>query len=136
MAVLSVQGIVGQIMESSGHFSRVLLITDPNSDVAAMVQKSRARGIVEGRGMNRCILKYVHRSEDIEKGDPVLSSGLDSLYPKGTLIGIVSRLRKKETELFQDVDIDPSVDFNKLEEVLVVCEKPSLPRISRENDDR
>jgi rod shape-determining protein MreC len=123
MAVLSVQGIVGQIMESSGNFSRVLLITDPNSAVAAMAQTSRARGIVEGTGSDGCILKYVHRSETLTEGDHVLASGLDGIYPKGTMIGTVSRVHRKEAKLFQEVEIQPSVDFNKLEEILVVCEK-------------
>ena len=113
MAVLSVQGVVGQVMESSTHFARVLLLTDPNSDVAAMVQESRARGIVEGRGQHACILKYVHRSETINQGDAVVSSGLDGVYPKGALLGIVSRVRKNASELFQDVEIDPSVDFKQ-----------------------
>jgi len=124
MAVLSVQGIVGQVMETSGNFSRVLLITDPNSAVAAMVQQTRARGIVEGRGFKGCVMKYVHRSEEVAQGDQVLTSGLDGVYPRGTLVGTVTRVRRKETELFQEVDVRPAVDFNKLEEVLVVCEKP------------
>lgn len=125
MTVFSVKGIVGQVMESSRHFSRVLLITDSNSSVAAFDQRTRARGIVEGTGLNRCRLKYLHRSEDIKEGDRILSSGLDSLYPKGRLIGTVMKVRKKETKLFQDVLLEPSVDFHKLEEVVVLCEKPA-----------
>jgi len=133
MAVLSVQGIVGQVMETSGHFSRVLLITDPNSAVAALVQRTRARGVVEGRGIGGCVLKYVHRSEEVAPGDRVLSSGLDGVYPRGTTLGTVSRVRRKETELFQEVDLHPSVDFNKLEEILVVCEKPSQDTAPKED---
>lgn len=136
MAVLSVQGIVGQVMETSGNFSRVLLITDPNSAVAGMVQRTRAQGIVEGKGHTGCALKYVHRSEDIAREDRVLSSGSDGVYPKGTMVGTVSRVRKRETELFQEVEVRPSVDFNKLEEVIVVCEKPFEDAILRENSDR
>jgi rod shape-determining protein MreC len=132
MAVLSVQGIVGQIMESSGNFSRVLLITDPNSAVAAMAQTSRARGIVEGRGSEGCLLKYVHRSETLTEGDSVLASGLDGIYPKGTMIGTVSRVDRMETKLFQEVEIQPAVDFNKLEEILVVCEKSFPESASKE----
>jgi len=138
MAVLSVQGIVGQIMEVSSNFSRVLLITDPNSAVAAVVQRTRARGIVEGKGHSGCALKYVHRSEDIARADRVLSSGSDGVYPKGTVVGTVSRVRKRETQLFQEVEVRPSVDFNKLEEVLVVCEKPltETEPAGKENPDR
>lgn len=125
MAVLSVQGIVGQIMESSENFSRVLLVTDPNSAVAALIQRTRARGIVEGTGPNRCRLKYLHRSEDVIEGDQVLSSGLDGIYPKGTLIGTVTGVTKKESDLFQHVTLRLSVDIHKLEEVVVLCEKPA-----------
>jgi len=123
MAVLTVQGIVGQIMESSQNFSRVLLITDPNSSVAALVQRTRARGVVEGNGIDLCRLKYLHRSETVEHGDLVLSSGLDRLYPKGLLIGTVFNVHKKEAELFQDVLLRPAVNFQTLEEVVILCKK-------------
>lgn len=124
MAVVSVQGIVGQIMESSESFSRVLLITDPNSAVAAYVQRTRARGIVKGIHKDRCSLAYLHRSEPVAEGDLVLSSGLDGVYPEGVLIGTVVRTRLRESSLFQEVDVQPSVDFRKLEEVLIFLATP------------
>ncbi len=123
MAVLSIQGIVGQVMEVSKSFARVLLITDPNSAVATLTQTTRARGIVEGNGQDRCRLKYLHQSESIQQGELILSSGLDGVYPKGLAVGIVSWAEKKEAEIFQEVEIIPSVDFRKLEEVMVLCEK-------------
>ncbi len=126
MAVVSVQGIVGQVMESSKSFSRVLLITDPNNSVAALIQRSRARGIVMGNGNQLCRLKYLHRSEDVVPGDLVLASGLDGVYPKGVLIGTVLRAETRDPDLFQRVAVQPSVDFRRLEEVLVLCEKRSL----------
>jgi rod shape-determining protein MreC len=131
MAVLSVQGVVGQVMESSKSFSRVLLITDPNNSVAALVQRSRARGIVEGNGHQLCRLKYLHRSEDVRPGDLVLASGLDGVYPKGILIGTVLSAETRDPELFQRVGIQPSVDFRRLEEVLVLCEKRNLEEMDR-----
>lgn len=131
MAVVSVQGIVGQIMESSRSFSRVLLITDPNSSVAALIQRSRARGIVVGNGHQLCRLRYVHRSEDVEPGDMVLTSGLDGVYPKGALIGTVLEAQTKDPELFQRVGLQPSVDFRRLEEVMVLCEKRDLEETDR-----
>jgi len=122
MAVVSVQGIVGQIMETSKSFSRVLLITDPNSSVAALIQRSRARGIAIGNGRELCRLKYLHRSEDVAPGDLVLASGLDGVYPKGVLIGTVLEAERRDPDLFQRVEVQPSVDFGRLEEVLVLCE--------------
>jgi rod shape-determining protein MreC len=126
MAVVSVQGIVGQVMESSKGFSRVLLITDPNNSVAALIQRSRARRIVVGNGHQLCRLKYLHRSEDVQPGDLVLASGLDGVFPKGILIGTVLSAETRDPELFQRVVVKPSVDFPKLEEVMVLCEKPGM----------
>ena len=126
MAVVSVQGIVGQVMESSRGFSRVLLITDPNNAVAGLIQRSRARGIVVGNGHQLCRVKYLHRSEDVIPGDLVLASGLDGVYPKGVLIGTVLKAETKDPELFQRVAVKPSVDFRRLEEVVVLCEKRDL----------
>jgi rod shape-determining protein MreC len=131
MAVVAVQGIVGQIMESSKSFARVLLITDPNSAVAALIQRTRARGMVEGKGRQLCRLSYLHRSEEIEPGDLVLASGLDGVYPKGVLVGTVLKVETKDPELFQRVEIKPSVDFRRLEDVMVLCEKRNLEEESQ-----
>jgi rod shape-determining protein MreC len=131
MAVMSVQGIVGQIMESSTSFSRVLLITDPNSAVAALIQRTRARGIVEGSGGQVCNLMYLHRSEEVAPGDQVLASGLDGVYPKGVLIGTVLLAETKDPEIFRLVEVQPSVDFRRLEEVMVLCEKEEREETSR-----
>lgn len=134
MAVVAVPGVVGQIMECSAHFSRVLLITDPNSSVAAIVQNSRSPGIVEGDGRDRCVLKYLPPSEKVHEGDVLVSSGLDRIYPKGIPIGTISRIRREESRMFQDIKVTPFVDFRKLEEVMVllapaveVPEEPGAP---------
>jgi len=124
MAVLSVQGVVGQIMESSRNFSRVLLITDPNWAAAGLIQRTRARGIAEGSGLDQCRFKYLQQSEDVTEGDLVLSSGLDGVYPKGSLIGTITRIEGSQGEIFKELTLQPSVEFNKLEEVLVLCRKP------------
>ncbi len=129
MAVLSVQGVVGQVMESSKGFSRVLLITDPNNSVAALIQRSRARGIVAGDGHQLCRLQYLHRSEDVKPGDLVVASGLDRVFPKGILIGTVLSAETRDPEIFQRVAVKPSVDFSKLEEVMVLCELPETEEL-------
>lgn len=125
MAVITVRGVVGQIMESSRNFARVLLITDPNSSVAALVQNTRAPGIVEGSSQKRCILKYLLQSETVQQGDLILSSGMDGIYPKGLPIGTVSGTDKRDVQLFQNVQVEPLVDFQKLEEVFVLYRHPS-----------
>lgn len=124
MAVIAPSGVVGQVLESSRHFSRVLLLTDHSSEIAALTQRTRARGIVEGLGDRSCRLKYLHRSEDVSIGDIVLSSGMDRIYQKGLLIGTITHVNKEEYGLFQEAELQPAVNFYELEEVLVILKNP------------
>ena len=119
-AVVIPEGIVGQVMDVSTHYSKVLLIIDPNSAMDALVQRTRARGIVKGESASQCLFKYVLRKHDIAIGDRVVSSGLDGVFPKGLGVGYVSEVIKRNSGIFQEVTIVPFVDFEKLEEVLVV----------------
>ncbi len=124
MPVVVPEGIVGQVVNVSGRYSKVLLIIDINSAVDALVQRSRARGIIKGRSVGRCLFKYVLRKNDVKVGDTVVSSGLDGVYPKGLRIGHVTGIVRRSSGIFQEVTITPYVDFDKLEEVLVVLLKP------------
>jgi rod shape-determining protein MreC len=117
--VLVPEGIVGQIIKVSHDFSRVLLITDRNSAVDALVQNTRARGMVKGSNEDNCIFVYALRKEDIHPGETIVSSGLDQVFPKGLKIGTILDVKKEHSRLFQDIIIQTSVDFDKLEEVLV-----------------
>jgi len=122
MAVVSPEGIVGHVLQTSPHSAKVLLITDFNSSVDAIVQRSRAKGLVEGNGENRCRLKYAPRAEDIQLGDRVVTSGLGGRYPKGLMVGKISKIEKKRYGLFQQAEIILSANFSKLEEVFVITE--------------
>ncbi len=124
MPVVVPAGIAGLISEVSVDYSRILLIIDPNSAVDAFVQRSRARGIIKGRTPDRFIFKYVLRKHDVRVGDIVVSSGLDGVFPRGLPVGTVSGILKQYTGIFQQVTVNPSVDFEKLEEVLVVLKEP------------
>ncbi len=126
MAVVSPEGIVGHVLQTSPHYSKVLLITDFNSSVDAVVQRSRAKGLVEGNGDNRCRLKYAERTQDIQPGDRVITSGLGGRYPKGLMIGTISKIQKKTYGLFQYAEIMLNVNFGKLEEVFVITETHPL----------
>lgn len=116
-AVVTHRGIVGRTTDVSAGTSKVLLITDINSSVDALVQRTRARGIVEGAGSGLCLLKYVSSSDDVAPGDLVVTSGLCGVFPKGLPIGTVSRVEKDGFGLFQHVELTTSVNLNKLEEV-------------------
>jgi len=120
LPVVMPQGIAGQVIEVANHYSKVMLIIDRNSAVDALVQRTRARGVLKGESTDRLNLAYVLRKNDVRVGDVVLSSGLDGIYPKGLRIGLVSEIIDHEADIFHEVFITPFVDFEKLEEVLVV----------------
>ena len=120
LPVLADRGVVGRIIETSWHASRVLLVIDENSNVDALIQRSRAQGILQGAGSAGCNLKYISRVEDVQTGDVVLTSGLAGVFPKGLLLGVVTGASRREGGLFQKIDVSPAVDFGKLEEVLAL----------------
>jgi rod shape-determining protein MreC len=120
MPVVNYDGVVGQIIRVYGEYSDVLLITDPNSDIAAADQSDRARGIIEGLGTNHCRLKYLERLDDIRVGDSIITSGMERRFPKGIMIGSVTNVYKRKFGITQEVTVKPSVDFSKIEEVFVV----------------
>jgi rod shape-determining protein MreC len=121
MAVATPMGILGQVVWANSHTAKVLLMTDPNSGVDALVQRTRARGIVSGSLENGPIMKYVKRSEDIQVGDTLITSGADGIFPKGLRVGTVARVRKQNLGLFQAVELTPAVVVSRIEEVLVVA---------------
>lgn len=117
--VLVSEGIVGQIIEVAKGYARVLLITDRNSAVDALVQNTRVRGMVKGNNEDTCSFVYALRKDEIKPGEMIVSSGLDQVFPKGLRIGKILDVKKVHSQLFQDIIIETSVDFDKLEEVLV-----------------
>ncbi len=120
LPVLAAEGILGKIIEASWHVSKVLLLVDYNSNIDTLIQRSRARGILQGLGDKGCNLKYVRRTEDVNVGDVVVTSGLAGVFPKGLVLGTVYSVEKKETGLFQEIRVSPAVDVTRLEDVLVV----------------
>jgi rod shape-determining protein MreC len=120
LPVLAPQGIVGRIVEAYPQYSKVLFIVDRKSGADAMVQRTRIRGILQGKGGNRCSLEFVPKNADIQTGDLVLASGLVGLYPKGLVFGKVTVANKKNPGLFQEIEVTPAVDLSTVEEVLVV----------------
>ena len=132
LPVVMPQGIAGQVIEVANHYSKVMLIVDRNSAVDALVQRTRARGVVKGESTNQLRLAYVLRKKDVRVGDIVVSSGLDGIYPKGLRVGMVSEVIEHEADIFHEVFITPFVDFEKLEEVLVVLDIEKHKLVSRQ----
>ncbi|HZK13609.1 MAG TPA: rod shape-determining protein MreC [Desulfobaccales bacterium] len=120
LPVLAPQGIVGRIVGIYPEYAKVMLIVDRKSSADAMVQRTRIRGMLKGKGGNRCSLEFVPKSADVQVGDLVLASGLVGLYPKGLVFGKVTAANKKNPGVFQEIEVSPNVDLSTLEEVLVV----------------
>jgi rod shape-determining protein MreC len=120
LPVLSGGGIVGRIVETYPHYAKVMLIVDRNNGADAMVQRTRVRGILQGKGGNRCSLEYVPKNADVEVGDLVLASGLGGIYPQGLVFGRITRADKKTPGAFQEIMVTPAADLSALEEVLIV----------------
>ena len=122
LPVVATDGVVGQLVKVAAGSSRVLLLTDNASGIAALVQRSRARGIVKGTGDGRCSLEFTLHEEDVKVGDTIITSGIGGIFPKGLPIGEVAMIKKGEHGIFQTVEIRPMVNISKLEEVLVILQ--------------
>jgi len=120
MGVVTLTGAVGRVVKSSASSSVVLLITDPNNAVTALIQRTRDEGIIEGTFEGKVRMKYIPLLSTVRAGDPVVTSGLAGGFPKGVPVGTITHIQKDEGGLFQTADVQPDVDFTKLEEVLVV----------------
>jgi rod shape-determining protein MreC len=128
MAVVTPLGVVGQVVTVTSRTAKVLLLTDANSGIDVIVQRTRARGIVSGSLDNGTILKYVKRSEDIQEGDRLITSGIDGLFPKGLMVGTVIKVYKQHLGLFQFIEVLPAVQSSRIEEVLVVAAENNVEK--------
>jgi len=120
MVVISLQGLVGRISESSDNSSKVLLINDPASGISSIVQRSRQEGLVSGTLGTNLIMRYLPENADIVLNDTIITSELSQICPKGLLVGKVISLGKELSGLNRYAMIRPAVDLASIEEVLVI----------------
>ncbi|MFZ5647053.1 MAG: rod shape-determining protein MreC [Bacillota bacterium] len=122
MTVLTHQGLVGRITSVSSNTAEVLLITDPRSGVGSLVQQTRAPGMIQGEASYPGRVKMVHIpiGTEISGGQAVVTSGFGSIYPKGIPIGWIQESGREPSGLFISALVSPFVDFNRLEEVMVI----------------
>jgi rod shape-determining protein MreC len=133
MAVIAAGGVVGKLIAVAPDAARVLLIDDHNSALDAVDQRSRARGLVAGVLDDGLAMKYVGHNEDVKPGDPIVTSGMDGIFPRGLLVGQVASLSQEGAGLFLNVGVDSAADFRRLEQVLVLTQKP--PELKIEDHD-
>ncbi len=120
MPVLTPQGLAGRVTQVGTQWAKVLLIIDPSSSVNAVVQSTRATGVVQGTFNGQLVIRYVPQGAAMRDGDLILTSGIGGNFPKRLVVGQVTQVRKRDIELFQEADLQPSVDFTRLEFVLIL----------------
>ncbi len=131
IAVITADGIVGKVLEAyrSPSTSKVLLINDQTSGVGVILDKTRLQGILRGTASGEVTLEKVMSDENVPAGELVLTSGGDGIFPKGLLVGRVTKVGTG-SDLFLNIRVRPAADLNRLEEVLVVTkidERQTLP---------
>lgn len=122
MPVVTSNGLVGRISEVGDTWSRVLLIIDVSSTVNAVSQSTRATGLVQGRADGLPVMRDIPQSDTLSVGDTVFTSGLGGNLPRQILIGQISAVERNDYDLYQTAVIQPTVDFDRLEMVLVITD--------------
>lgn len=119
-AVITVEGVVGYVEQPEENTAQILLLTHRSSSIDAIVQRTRAWGIVSGRTRSTCRLKYLERADDVSVGDMIVTSGLQGYFPKGFPIGRITAVKKTDYGISQEATIQPVVNPTNLEEVFIV----------------
>jgi rod shape-determining protein MreC len=118
MGVITPDGIVGKIAESYSNASQVLLLTDKDSGVGAMLADSRIQSPVGGQGEPLLVMKYVPNDETVNIGQRVITSGMDRIFPRDLPVGTVTDI--KPGNPFKQIRVKPAANLERLEEVFVL----------------
>jgi rod shape-determining protein MreC len=120
--VMAADGLVGRVIAVTPTTAQVLLITDPRSAVGVLLQQSREAGVAEGQGQSGLRLKYVSRSQEIQQGELLVTSGLGGVFPRGLPVGTVASVARDQGALYQEATVRPSASLEHLEEVLILID--------------
>jgi len=134
MAVVSPAGVVGRVILPSPRASRVQMLIDRNAAAGAMIERTRAQGLVVGQG-DTLRMDYVPGTADVKPGDLVVTSGIDRIYPKGFVIGTVESV-DRGPGTYHTITVRPAVDFSRLEDVLVVTTLPPAKALEESDGSR
>lgn len=123
MPVISLDGVVGTVQRVAGERIDVQLTVDSGFGVDVIVERTGARGFVRGvGGLSRYVVRveYVQRTDEVEQGDVLVTSGYGCRFPKGIPVAKITDVVKRDFGIYQQVDAEPTVDFSRLDEVLIV----------------
>ena len=115
MVALTSNGIVGQVIHVSRNYCKILLAIAPSSAIDVIVQKNRVRGILKGAGEEGYVLHYVLKNADVEKGDLIVTAGIGGVFASGIPVGTVTAVHRKKRGMFLEIEVTPSIDFQRLE---------------------
>lgn len=118
--VVNNDGIVGQVFAVTPNYAKVLLAIAPSSAIDVLLQKSRVRGILKGDGTLTYRLEYILKTAEVEEGDRVVTAGYGGIFPTGLQVGVVSKIIKKPRGMFHEIEVTPSVDYQTLENLLIL----------------
>jgi rod shape-determining protein MreC len=127
MPVLSLDGTVGTVLRVAGDRIDVQLTVDSGFGVDVVVERTGARGFVRGTGdRSRYAVRveYVQRTDEVDVADLLVTSGVGCRFPKGVPVARVSKVTRRDFGIYQDVEAQPTVDFSRLEEALIVLTDP------------
>ena len=123
MPVVSADGVVGRIERVDGKYCDVMLTVDPRSKIDIMTQLNRSRGILTGTGSDTSYdakISYLLRRDEVEEGELIVTSGRAGRFPKELPLGRITSINTKSFGLYQEVTVEPIVDFSRLEEVYII----------------
>ena len=118
-AVVNANGLIGRVILTTKDLAKVQLITDANASVGVLIERTRRQGVLRGDGASGAQLYDIPVLADVVVGDTVLTAGIDGIYPKGIPVGVVTHA-DKGPELFKNITLRPLVDFNTIEETIVL----------------
>ena len=116
------EGFVGRIIETESHYAKVLLISDPNSQIGGRSQENRYEGIVQGQNTNLLLFKYLPENVEIKISERVVTSGTGGIFPAKIGIGEIRRVLPAKYPGLQRAEIQPAIDFSRIEEVFIIKE--------------
>lgn len=119
MPVVTSSGLVGQVMDVGSSWAKVLPLNDQRSSVSVLVNRTRDAGILKGN-IGFELTGSIPPDAAVVEGDDVVTSGMGGIFPKGLLVGRISRVSTGDSQLLKTIRIEPAVDFNKVEEVFVL----------------
>jgi rod shape-determining protein MreC len=128
--VANANGLVGRVVLTTNDLAKVQLVTDSNCSIGSLVERTRRQGVVRGNGGTDVQMFDIPSLSDVQKGDRILTAGIDGVYPRGITIGVVKRAEPGQS-LFKSVLVTPAADFGTIEEVIVLHTRKIPPAVMR-----